>query len=221
MPTQVHIYKAMVFLVGMYGCKSWTIKKAEHWGIDDFELWHLEKTFESPLDCKESQPSYRKSVLNIHWKDRCWSWNSSILATWCEELTHMKRPWWWERLRAGGEGDDRGWDGWMASPTQWPWFRASFQSWWWTGKPGMLQSMGWQRVGHNWVTELNWTATAPSTKASSSVDTFLQATILIVLFFSLSEIDYIWITFKFNALISIFEGPFPAEIEISLGFLFN
>ena len=156
LPTQVHLVRAMVFPVVMYGCKSWTIKKAEHWGIDDFELWHLEKTFESPLDCKESQPSYRKSVLNIHWKDRCWSWNSSILATWCEELTHMKRPWWWERLRAGWEGDDRGWDGWMASPNQWTWVWVYSRSCWWTGKPGVLQTMGWQRVGHNWVTELNW-----------------------------------------------------------------
>ena len=68
-----------------------------------------------------TSPSYWKSVPNIHWKDWCWSWNSNILATWCEELTHLKRPWCWERLRAGGEGDDRGWDGWMASPTQWTW----------------------------------------------------------------------------------------------------
>ena len=63
--------------------------------------------------------SWRKSVLNIHWKDWGWSWNSNTLATWCEELTHLKRPLCWERLRTGGEGDDRGWDGWMASPTQW------------------------------------------------------------------------------------------------------
>ena len=66
------------------------------------------------------------------------------LAIWCEELTHWKRPWCWERLMAGGEGDDRGWDGWMASPTQWTWVWVSSGSWWWTGKPGMLQSMGSQ-----------------------------------------------------------------------------
>ena len=71
-----------------------------------------------------SQPQ-RKSVLNIHWKDWCWSWSYNTLATWCEELTHWKRPWCWERLRAGGEGDDRGWDGWMASPTWWTWVWAS------------------------------------------------------------------------------------------------
>ena len=75
---------------------------------------------------------------------------------WCEELTHLKRPWCWEWLKAGGEGDDRIWDGWMASLTQWTWARVSSGSWWWTGKPGVLQSMGSQRVGHNWATELNW-----------------------------------------------------------------
>ena len=85
-----------------------------------------------------------------------WSWNSNSLATWCEELMHWKRPWCWKRLRAGGEGDNRGWDGWMASPTRWTWVWASSGSLWWTGKPGMLESMGPQRLGHNWVTELNW-----------------------------------------------------------------
>ena len=78
------------------------------------------------------------------------------LATWCEELTPWKRPWCWERLKAGGEEDDRGWDGWMASPTQWSWVWVNSGSWWWTGRPGVLQSMGLQRVGHAWVTELNW-----------------------------------------------------------------
>ena len=101
--------------------------------------------------------SERKSVLNIHWKDWCWSWNSNTLATWCEELTHWKRPWCWERFKAGGEGDKRGWDGWMASLTQWTQVWVNSRSWQWTGRPGMLQSMGSQRVGHNWVTELNWT----------------------------------------------------------------
>ena len=101
-----------------------------------------------------TSPSWRKSVLNIHWKDRCWSWNSNTLATWCEELTHLKRPWCWEGLGAGGEGDNRGWDGWMASPTQWTWVWVSSGSWWWTEKPGMLQSMGLQRVRHDWKTEV-------------------------------------------------------------------
>ena len=96
----------------------------------------------------------RKSVLNIHWKD--WSLNSSTLATCCEELTHWKRLWCWERLKGGGEGDNRGWDGWMASLTWWTWVWASSRSWWWTGKPAVLHSMGSQRVEHDWVNKLNW-----------------------------------------------------------------
>ena len=83
-------------------------------------------------------PSWRRSVLGVHWKVWCWSWNSNTLATWCEELTYWKRPWCWERLRAGGEGDDRGWDGWMASLTQWTWVWVNSWSWWWTGRPGVL-----------------------------------------------------------------------------------
>ena len=75
----------------------------------------------------------------------------------CKELTHWKRPRCWEKLRAGREEDDRGWDGWMASPTQWIWVWVDSRSWWWTGRPGVLQFMGLQRVGHDWVTELNWT----------------------------------------------------------------
>ena len=91
----------------------------------------------------------RKSTLHNYWKDWCWSWSFSTLATWCDELTHWKRPWCWERLKTAGEGDDRGWDDWMASLTQWTWVWASSRSWWWTGKPGMLQ--GLQRVRHDWV----------------------------------------------------------------------
>ena len=98
--------------------------------------------------------SWGKLVLSVHWKDWCWSWNSNILATLCEGLTHLKRPWCWERLRVGGEGDDGGWDGWMASPTQWTWVWVDSRSWWWTGRPGVLQSMGLQRVGPDWATEL-------------------------------------------------------------------
>ena len=98
-----------------------------------------------------TSPSLRRSILCVHWRDWCWRWNSNTLATSCKELTHLKRHWCWERLRAGGEGDDRGWDGWMASPTQWTWVWVDSGSWWWTGRPGMLQFMGLQRV-----TELNW-----------------------------------------------------------------
>ena len=84
------------------------------------------------------------------------SWNSSTLATSWEELTHWKRPWCWEGLWAGREGDDRGWDGWTASPTRWTWVLVNSRSWWWTGRPGMLRFMGSQRVGHDWATDLIW-----------------------------------------------------------------
>ena len=97
-----------------------------------------------------------KIVLNIHWKSLCWIWNSNTLATWCKELTHFKRPWCWERVKVGGEGVDRGWDGWMASSTQWTWVWVNSGSWWWTGRPGGLWFMGLQRVGPDWATELNW-----------------------------------------------------------------
>ena len=105
----------------------------------------------------QGDPTWRKSVLNIHWKEWCWSRKSNTLATCCEVLTHLKRPWCWERLKAGGEGDDRGWDGWMASSTLCTWVWASSGSWWWTGKPGVLQSMGSQ--SWTWLsdwTKLNW-----------------------------------------------------------------
>ena len=99
-------------------------------------------------------PFYRKSYLNIHWKDWCWSWNSNTFATWCEELTHLKIHWCWERLKAG-EGEDRGRDGWLALLTWWTWVSVNSGRWWWTGRSGVLQSMGLQRVGHEWATELN------------------------------------------------------------------
>ena len=99
--------------------------------------------------------SYRKSVLNIHWKDWCWNWNSNTLATWCEELMHWERLLCQERLKMRGEGDDRGWDGCMASLTTWTWVWAGSGSWWWTGKPGLLQTMNC-RLRLDWVTEQNW-----------------------------------------------------------------
>ena len=154
LPTKVLLVKAMIFPVVMYRCERWTVKKAECWRIDAFELWFSEDFWET-LQGNQTSQSYRKSVLNIHWKEWCWSWNSNILAIWCEELTYLKRPWCWERLKAGGEGDNREWDGWMASPTQWTWAWVDSRSWWWTGRPGVLRSMGLQRVWHDRVTELN------------------------------------------------------------------
>ena len=156
--TEVCLVKAMFFFsITMYEYESWTVK--ESWEPKNWCFWTvvLEKTLESPLVSTDIQtrPFQRKSVLNIHWNDWCWNWNSNNLGTWCEELTHLKRPWCWERLKAGGEGDDRGWDGWIASLTQW--VNSGIR--WWTGRPGVLQFMGLQRVGHNWATELNWSGT--------------------------------------------------------------
>ena len=106
LPTNVHLVKAMLFPVVMYGCDSWTIRKAEHRRIDAFDLWCWRRLGESlGLQGDPTSPSKSKSVLGVYWKDWCWSWNSNPLATWCDELTHLKRPWCWERWRAGGEGD--------------------------------------------------------------------------------------------------------------------
>ena len=102
----------------------------EDWVLKNWCLWIvvLEKTHESPLDSKEIKPVSPKGILNIHWKVCCWSWNCNSLAIWWEELTHWKRPWCWERLKAGGEQGNREWDGWMASPTQWTWVWANSRS---------------------------------------------------------------------------------------------
>ena len=123
-----------------------------NWGVGE-DSWESLGLQGSP-----TIPSYRKSVLGVHWKDWCWSWNSNTLAISCEELTHWKRPWCWEGLGAG-EGDDRGWDRWMALLTWWTWVWMNSGSWWWTVRPGVLRFIGSQRVRHNWGmnwTELNW-----------------------------------------------------------------
>ena len=135
----------------------WELDYKESWAPKNWCFWTvvLEKTLESSLDCKEIQPVHpegSQSWLFIGRTDA--EANSNTLATWCKELTHWKTPWCWERLRAGGKGDNRGWDGWMASLTQWTWVWVSSGSWWWTGKPGMLQSMGLQLDMTEW---LNWT----------------------------------------------------------------
>ena len=117
--TKVCLVKAMVFPVVMYGCESWTIKKAERWKIDAFELWCWRLLRVPWTATRSNQSILRKSVLNIHWTDWCWSWSSNTLATWCKEMTHWKRPWCWKRLKVGGQGDHRGWDGWMASLAWW------------------------------------------------------------------------------------------------------
>ena len=160
LPTKVWLVKAMVFPLVMYGCESWTVKKAEHKRIDAFELWCWRRLLRVPCTARWSNQSILKEISpgrSVHWKAWCWSWNSSTLATSCEELTHLKKLWCWERLKVGGEGDDRGWDGWMASLTQWIWVWVDSSSWRGTGRPAVLWFMESQRVRHDWATELNWT----------------------------------------------------------------
>ena len=107
--TKVRLVKAMVFPVVMYGCESWTIKKAECWRIYAFELWCWRRLLRVPWTARRPNQSILREISpECHWKDWCWSCNSNTLATWCKELTHWKRPWFWERLKVGGEGVDRG-----------------------------------------------------------------------------------------------------------------
>ena len=136
----------------------WELDHKESWMPKNWCFWTvvLEKTLESPLDYKESQPVHPKGNQSWIFIGRTDAETETPILWSPEELAHWKRPWCWERLKAG-EGDNRGWDGWMASPKWWTWVWASSGSWWWTRKPGMLQSTGSQRVGHNWTTELtNW-----------------------------------------------------------------
>ena len=141
----------IVVFIGMY-LMSWAPKSWCFWTVV------LEKTLENPLDCKEIQPVHPRGDQSWVFIGRTdgWSWNSNTLATSCEELSHWKRPWCWEGFGAG-EWNDRGWDGWMASPTRWTWIWVNSRSWWWTGRPGVLWFMESQRVGHDWATEMNWT----------------------------------------------------------------
>ena len=141
LPKKVHLVKAMVFPVVLYGYKSWILKKTEHQRIYAFELWHWKRL----LDRKEIKPVNPKGN---------WSWifigrtdaEAEAPTLWPPDAKNWLtgKDWCWERLKAGGEGDDRGWDGWIASPTQGTWVWASSRSWWWTGKPGVLWSMGSQ-----------------------------------------------------------------------------
>ena len=151
--TKVYLVKAMVFAVVVYGYEldykvSWVPKNWCFWTVT------LEKTL-SPLDCKEIQPFHLKRDQSWVFTGRtgCWSWKSNTLGTWCKELTHLKRPWCWERLRGGGEGDARGWDGWMALLTHWTWVWVNSGSWWSTRRPDMLQFMGSQ----SWTRLSDWT----------------------------------------------------------------
>ena len=158
LPAKVRMVKAMVFPVVMYGCESWTMKKAEHRRIDDFELWCWRRLLRIPWTPRRSNQSILKKIspacslegLMLKLKLQYFGylmWRVDSL-----EKTLMLGG-----IGAGGEGDDRGWDSWMESLTQWKWVWVNTRSWWWTGGPGMLWFTGSQRVGHGWATELNWT----------------------------------------------------------------
>ena len=135
LPTKVHLVKAMVFPVVLWQLAH----KAEHQRIDAFELWCLRRLLRVSWTARRSNQSILKEISpEYSLEGLCWSWNSNTFTTWCKELTHLKRLWCWERLGAGGEGDDRGGDGLMA----WVWVNSG--SWWWTGRSGVLQSMGSQ-----------------------------------------------------------------------------
>ena len=168
-PTREHMKKQRHYFANKgpssqsYGFSSshiwmWKLGHKEGWALKNWCFWTvvLEKTLDSPLDNKEIQPVHPKG-------NQCWTVIGRTDAetetpipwpTWCKQLTHLKRCWCWKRLKVVGKGDNRGWDGLMASATQWTWVWVNSGSWRWTGRPGMLQSMWSQRVGHNWVTEL-------------------------------------------------------------------
>ena len=157
LPTKVHLVKAMVFPVVIYGCESWTVKKAEHWKIYAFELWCWRRLLRVPWTARRYNQSILKEVSpgcsleGLLLKLKLQYFGYLVWRVDSLEKTLMLGG-----IGAGGEGDDRGWDGWMASPTPWTWVWVDSGSWWWTGRPGVLQFMGSQRVGHDWATELNW-----------------------------------------------------------------
>ena len=162
MPTKVRqsngllLVKAVISPVVMYGCESWTIKKAEDKRTDAFELWRWRRLLRAPWTARRSNQSILKEISPEYWLEGLMlKLKLQYFGHLMRRTDSLERPWCWERLKAGGEGDDRGWDSWMTSPTGWTWVWASSGSWWWTGKPGMLQSIRSQRAGYDWTTELN------------------------------------------------------------------
>ena len=156
LPTKVHLVKVMVFPVVMYGCECWTMKKAEHQRNDAFELWCWRRLLRVPWTARRSNQSILKEINpGCSLEGLMLKLKLQYFGHLMQRVTHWKRPWCWEGLGAEGEGDDRGWDGWMASPTWWTWVWVNSGSWW-IGRPGMLQFMGSQRVGHDWATELRY-----------------------------------------------------------------
>ena len=157
LPTKVHLVKAMLFPVVMYGCESWTVKKAECRRIDAFELWCWRRLLRVPWTAGRSSQSILNISPGISLEGMMLKLKLQYFGHLMRRVDSLERLWCWQGLGAGGEGDDRGWDGWMASLTRWTWVSVNSGSWWWTGWPGVLWFMGSQRVGHDWGTELNWT----------------------------------------------------------------
>ena len=144
----------------MYGCESWALKKSEHQRINAFELWCWRRHLRVPWTPRRSKQSVLKEISpECSLKGLMLKQKLQYFGHLMQRTISLEKSWFCEILKAGGEGDDRRWDGWMASPTWWTWVWASSGSWWWTGKPGMLQFMWLQRIGHKWVTELNTTET--------------------------------------------------------------
>ena len=156
LPTNVRLVKAMVFPVVMYGCESRTIKKADHQRTDAFELWCWRRLLRVPWTARWSNQSILKETSpKCSFEGLMLKLRLQYFGHLMRRAEHLIRPWYWERLRAGGEGDNRRWDGWMAPLTRWIWVWVNSGSWWQIGRPGVLWSMGSQRVGHDWETELN------------------------------------------------------------------
>ena len=172
LPTKVRLVKTMFFSVVMYGRERWTIRKAEHQRIDAFQLWCWTRLLRIPWTARRSNQSILKEIspeCSLEWlmlrlKLQYFGHQMGITDSLEKK---KKKTWYWERFKAGGEGDDGGWDGWMASSIQWPWVWTGSGSWWWTGKPGILQSMGLQKFGHDWVTDLNWICVSAAAAAKS------------------------------------------------------
>ena len=149
--TKDHLVKVM------HGCESWTVKKAEHWRIDAFKLQCWRRLLRVPWTARRSSQSILKEISSgCSLEGLMLKLKLQYFGHLMQRFDSLEKLLWWEGLGAGGEGDDRGWDGWMASPTRWTWVSVNSGSWWWTGRPGVLHFMRLQRVRHDWATELNW-----------------------------------------------------------------
>ena len=156
LPTKVRLAKATVFTVAMYGCESWTVKRAERWRIDAFELWYWRRLLRVPWTARRSNQSILKISPGCSLEGMMLKLKLQYFGHFMWRVDSLQKTLMGKGLGAGGEGHNRGWDGWMASPTRWTWVWVNSGSWWWTGRPGVLQFMGSQRVGHYWATKLNW-----------------------------------------------------------------